>query len=144
MKILLRAIALTRSFSLRRQFAVVDRIAQNLPTAQKRELLQLAQREFAAAAQSPIPHLYGSARTTPYSPFGNGTELALERIKSDNVPLKLRGLALWLAVAYHETREAQQYKEFAALHRNIQRTVRIMKESITRRNELPAELAIVA
>lgn len=144
MKILLRAIALTRSFALKRQFATVDRIVQSLPLMQKRELLQLAQREFAAAASAPVPHLYGSAQVTPYAPFGNGTDLALERIKSDNVPLRLRGLALWLAIAYHETRDAQQYKEFAAMHKNIQRCVRTMKESVTRRNELPPELAIVA
>jgi hypothetical protein len=144
MKILLRAIALTRSFALKRQFAVVERIAHSLPLSQKRELLQLAQREFAQAAQAPVPYLYGSAAITPYAPFGNGTELAMERIKSDNQPLRLRGLALWLAIAYHETRDAQQYGEFANLHKAIQRSVRTLKESISKRGDLPAELAIVA
>lgn len=144
MKILLRAIALTRSFALKRQFAVVERVAHSLPLSQKRELLQLAQREFAQAAQAPLPHLYGSSTTTPYAPFGNGTDLAMERIKSDNQPLRLRGLALWLAIAYHETRDSQQYGEFANMHKAIQRTVRTLKDSVSKRGDLPAELAIVA
>lgn len=144
MKLLLRAIALTRSFALKRQYAEVDRIAQDLPHAQKRELLQLAQREFAQAATSPLPHLYGSSQVKPYAPFGNGTELALERIRSDNQMLRLRGLALWYAIGYYETRNAQEYGEFATLHRNIQRSVRLLKESVAKRGSLPAELAIVA
>jgi len=145
MKLLLRTLALTRSITLRRQLKQVTAAIDDLVIAQRKELLQLAQREFSAAAQSPMPHLYGSRPTSPYAPFGTGTELAMERMNSDNPPLRLRGIALWLAVGYHESREAQQYGEFVELHKNIQRVIRLLKESVAgKQNQLPPELAIVA
>lgn len=145
MKLLLRTLALTRGMALRRQFKQVSAAIDGLVLAQRKELLQLTQREFSAAASSPLPHLYASKPTSPYAPFGTGVDLAMERLNSENPPLRLRGLALWLAVAYHETRESQQYSEFVELHKGIQRCVRMLKESVAgKQNQLPSEFAIVA
>ena len=48
--------------------------------------------------------------------------------------VRLRGIALWIAVAYHETREAS-FPEFADLHRDVLRVMRLIKENSAPPNE---------
>jgi hypothetical protein len=55
-------------------------------------------------------------------------DLGYERARSDNAQVRLRGVALWLAVAYHETREAS-FPEFEGLHRSVLRVMREIKEN---------------
>jgi hypothetical protein len=43
--------------------------------------------------------------------------------------VKLRGIALWLTVAYHETKDSQ-YGEVQNLHRHLMRTLRVLKECV--------------
>jgi hypothetical protein len=122
-------LALARFLTLRGQLKELEKAIAALSMDQKRALCALAQKEFANAAAYATPHLYASENADRYSPWGNGTSIALERIKSDNVPLRLRGIALWLAVAYHETRDLP-YSEMQDMHRSIMRTVRLLKESV--------------
>lgn len=134
MKLVFRTLALARYLTLRNQLKDLEKAISHLSLDQRRALYALSQKEFANAAASAVPHLYSSENPERYSPWGNGTAIALDRIKSDNLPLKLRGIALWLAVAYHETKDVP-YGEMQDMHRNVLRTVRLLKESV---GNLPA------
>lgn len=129
MKFVFRTLALARYLTLRGQLKELEKAIAGLSLDQKRALCALTQKEFANAGAYATPHLYASENPERYSPWGNGTAIALERIKSDNVPLRLRGIALWLAVAYHETRDVP-YSEMQDLHRAVMRAVRLLKESV--------------
>jgi hypothetical protein len=130
MKLVFRTLALGRYMQLRRQFSEVEKLINQLNMTQKRELVGIALREFASAAKSPVPHLYASESLERYVPWGNGAELSMQRAKSDNPTLRLRGVATWLAIVYHETKGVK-YGEFDGLHRNVMRTLRVLKESLT-------------
>jgi len=136
MRIVTRIIALTRSIQLNRQFREIEKIINELPAASRRQLAGIAMREFAAAAKCEFPHLYGTTdQGQRYQPWGTGTDLGFSRVKSDNPQVKLRGIALWLTVAYHETKDSQ-YGEVQNLHRHLMRTLRVLKETVP-----PAELS---
>ena len=130
MRIVNRIIALTRSIQLNRQFKEVEKTIGDLPFATRRQLAAIAMREFATAAKSEAPHLYGSVDQGPrYQPWGNGTDIGFARMKADNQHLQLRGIALWLTVAYYETKESA-YGDMQQLHRHLIRTLRLLKESM--------------
>lgn len=139
MKFVFRTLALARYLTLRNQLKDLEKAIGGLSMDQKRALAALAQKEFTNAAAASVPHLYSSENSERYSPWGNGTAIALERVKSDNLPLKLRGIALWLAVAYHETKDVP-YSEMQDMHRAVMRTMRLLKES-TGNAATPAENA---
>jgi hypothetical protein len=129
MRIVTRLIALSRSIQLNRQFREIERAIADLPLTGRRQLAAIAMREFATAAKCEFPHLYGTPENEQrYQPWGSGTDLGYARVKSDNPQVKLRGIALWLTVAYHETKESK-YGEIQNLHRQLMRTLRILKES---------------
>lgn len=129
MRIVSRIIALSRAIQLNRQFREIDKTIATLPLSVRRQLAAIAMREFATASRSEFPHLHGSVDTSQrYQPWGNGTDLGYARMKSDNPHLQLRGIALWLTVAYHETRESK-YAEVQSLHRHIMRTLRLLKQN---------------
>ncbi len=133
MKFVFRTLALARYLTLRNQLKDLERAIGGLSMDQKRALFTLAQKEFANAAAAAVPHLYASENPERYAPWGNGTAIALDRVKSDNLPLKLRGIALWLAVTYHETKDLP-YSEMQDMHRMVQRCVRLLKESVGNAN----------
>ncbi len=129
MRIVSRLIALSRSIQLNRQFREIEKSIAELPLASRRQLAAIAMREFATAAKCEFPHLYGTPDADQrYQPWGSGTDLGFSRVKSDNPQVKLRGIALWLTVAYHETKESK-YGEIQNLHRQLMRTLRVLKES---------------
>ncbi len=134
MKIVFRTLALARYLTLRNQLRELEKAISSLSLDQRRALYALSQKEFANAAACSVPHLYSSENAERYSPWGNGTAIALDRIKSDNLPLKLRGIALWLAIAYHETKDVP-YSEMQDMHRAVMRSVRMLRESV---GNLPA------
>jgi hypothetical protein len=131
MRIVTRIIALTRSIQLNRQFREIEKTISDLPLATRRQLAAIAMREFSSAAKCEFPHLYGTVdQGQRYQPWGNGTEIGYARMKSDNPHVRLRGIALWFAVAYHETKESK-YGDMQNLHRQLMRTLRVLKESLT-------------
>ena len=135
MRIVTRIIALSRSIQLNRQYREIEKAIGELTLTSRRQLAAIAMREFATAAKCEFPHLYGTPENEQrYQPWGSGTELGYARVKSDNFQLRLRGIALWLTVAYHETKESK-YGEIQSLHRHLMRTLRILKESVP-----PAEM----
>ena len=129
MRIVSRIIALSRSIQLNRQFREIEKTIAALPLSERRQLAAIAMREFATAARSEFPHLHGTVEARQrYQPWGTGTELGYARMKSNNPHLQLRGIALWLTVAYHETKESK-YSEVQSLHRNVMRTLRLLKQN---------------
>jgi hypothetical protein len=130
MRIVTRLIALSRSIQLNRQFREIEKTIADLPLASRRQLAALAMKEFAIAAKCEFPHMYGTPENDQrYQPWGSGTDLGFSRVKSDNPQVKLRGIALWLTVAYHETKDSK-YGEIQNLHRQLMRTLRVLKESV--------------
>ncbi len=141
MKLLVKTLAFGRSWMLRRQLSEVERAIEGLNAEQRRALHALTQREFSAASKLEIPHFYCSEGHDRYSPWGRGTEVAMERVRSGNQTLMLRGLALWLAVAYHETKDVG-YAQIEVLHRRVLRSVRRLRESVEGRRAVRAELSM--
>jgi hypothetical protein len=130
MRIVNRIIALTRSIQLNRQFREVEKTIGELSFVTRRQLAAIAMREFATAAKCEIPHMYGSVDQGPrYQPWGNGTDIGYARLRSDNEHLRLRGIALWLTVAYYETKESKS-GDMQELHRHLMRTLRVLKEAL--------------
>jgi hypothetical protein len=129
MHLLTRLIALTRGVQLRRQFRDITEAMGALPAALRRQLAAISIREFTQAAKCEFPHLYMTPPEDKYRAWGSGTEIGMERLRSDNIQVRLRGIALWLVVVYHETREAP-FGEQKELHREVMRTLRVLKESV--------------
>ncbi|MGA8277347.1 MAG: hypothetical protein WB784_04030 [Rhodanobacteraceae bacterium] len=129
MHLLTRLIALTRGVQLRRQFREVIQVVNQLPAAPRQQLAALAVRELANASKCEFPHLYATPPEEKYRAWGSGTDIGMERVHSDNLQVRLRGIALWLVVAYHETRDSP-FGEQQELHRQVMRTLRTLRESI--------------
>ena len=70
------------------------------------------------------PSLYGTQ--TENGVTTNGLDLGFDRARSDNVQVRMRGIALWIALVYHETRNAEA-PESQELHRSILRVMRELK-----------------
>lgn len=128
MRLVTRILALSRAVRLRRQFQEIERCTLGLPRPTCVLLAELVAKECVAATRTDPPHLYGSPPDLKPGSWGTGMDLGYERARSDNAQVRLRGVALWLAVAYHETREAS-FPEFEGLHREVLRLMRQIKES---------------
>jgi hypothetical protein len=128
MRIVSRLLALSRSIQLNRQFREIQKEIDGMPLATRRQLAGLAVKEFSNASQCEFPHMYG----TPGEPqgmetWGKGVDVGFARVRSENPHIKLRGIALWLAVAYFETKDSQ-YSEAQNLHKQLMRMLRVLKE----------------
>lgn len=128
-RFLIRTLAYGRAAQLRRQFRQVSAELEALNPVQRREVIAQLLKDMAQAAKLPHPHLYGSHAHARYQPWGNATESAIANISGGNPLLKLHGLARWLVVAYFETRDAG-YPEVEALHKELQRSIRAVRESL--------------
>lgn len=128
MRLVNRILALSRAVRLQHQFREIEQRTRDLPAPTCALLAELVAKECAAAARTEAPHLYGSPPDLKPAGWGTGMDLGYERARSDNAQVRLRGVALWLAVAYHETREAS-FPEFAGLHREVLRLMRQIKEN---------------
>ncbi|HEY0179757.1 MAG TPA: hypothetical protein VGC30_09005 [Dokdonella sp.] len=124
-----RLIALTRAVQLRRQLREINKAVEELAPNVRRQLAAIALREFASASKSEFPHLYATPPEQKYRAWGSGTEIGMERLRSDNLQVRLRGVALWLTVAYHETKDSP-FGEQQELHRQVMRSLRALKQSI--------------
>jgi hypothetical protein len=118
MKVVIRLLALARFLMLSRQSREIRRIVQELPVSAQRAVGQLAMAEIQNAARLPAPHFYGSEIEDRYQPWGDATQVAFSKAQSRTPQLKLRGIALWLAVAYHETRDSV-HPQLQGVHRDV-------------------------
>lgn len=142
MRSIVLLIAFVRSRQLDRQFRRVARSLDTLPAAARARLSLLTLREIGQAARSEYPHLYGTPPQERYMPWGRGTATGYARAASDNPEVALRGIALWLAVAYHETKDSP-YPFVRVQHRQLLRVVRELKDlhghGAARESEDPVE-----
>jgi hypothetical protein len=131
MRIVSRLLALSRSIQLNRQFREIHKEIDSMPLATRRQLASLAVKEFANASQCEYPHLYGTPgeQQSQQGPdvTGKGVDVGFTRVRSENPHIKLRGIALWLTVAYFETKDSE-YGEAQNLHKQLMRTLRVLKE----------------
>jgi hypothetical protein len=127
MRSIVPLIAFVRGQQLERQFRRISKHLDALPAAARARLSLLTLREIGQAASSEFPHLYGTSPQDRYLPWGRGTSTGLARAGSDNAEIALRGIALWLAVAYHETKDSP-YPTVRSRHRQLLRVVRELKE----------------
>lgn len=128
MRLLIRLIALRRAHQLSLQFRTIERAVQALSRQNRARLAILTLREIGQATRCDFPHLYGTAPEARYQPWGQGTDVGFARARSENVEIALRGVALWLAVAYHETKEARQGR-LQKQYRRVMRMLRELKET---------------
>lgn len=129
MQFITRVIALSRAVQLRRQYREISKALEEFNPPQRRQLAGLTLREFNAAAACEFPHLYGTPPEDKYRAWGAGTDVGIERLQSENQQVRMRGIALWLTVAYHETKDSP-YSEQQDLHRLLMRAMRTLKESV--------------
>ena len=128
MRLVNRIVAKSRAIRLARQLRDIEAAVHALPVGARRQLDLLAMKEFANAARCEFPHRYGSPPEQKYLPWAGGTDIGHERARSDNPQVRMRGIALWLAVAFHETREAPT-ADLQMLHRGLLRVMRQLKET---------------
>lgn len=127
MKLLVPVIAMVRARQLGRQFNTIERSIRALSKRNRMQVSTLTLREIGQAAQSDFPHLYGTAPESRYLPWGSGTSIGFTRAQSANTEVALRGIALWLAVAYHETKDSE-HATVQAQHRKLLHVLRELKE----------------
>lgn len=128
MPIITRVLALSRSVQLNRQLREIDRIIETMALPTRARLAALTSRECEQAAQCEFPHLYGTPPEQRFTPWGTGAEIGYSRVRSDNLQVRMRGIALWLAVVFHETRDSA-IAEPAALHRRVLGILRMLKDA---------------
>ncbi|WP_267220576.1 hypothetical protein [Dyella silvae] len=127
MRIVTRLIAMNRARQLSQQLREIARSVYALPKRSRARLGTMALREIGQASRSDFPHLYGTSPEERYLPWGQGTDIGLARARSDNPEVAMRGIALWLAVAYHETKDTP-HANLKAPHREVMRLLRELKE----------------
>ncbi len=106
MKYLTRMLAYTRLLVLRRQWKSIQQWLNSLPADQEPRIAVLVYDEAQSAAQHPTPQFYASENVESYSPWGDAADIAFALSHSLDAKEQMRGVALWLAVVYYETRNA--------------------------------------
>jgi len=127
MQLFTPVIAMIRARRLRQQFRDIERSIQALPVRNRVRLSTLTLREIGQAARSDFPHLYGTSPELRYLPWGLGADAGHERARSGNGEVALRGIALWLAVAYHETKNSP-HANLQPIHRQVMQLLRQLKD----------------
>ena len=118
MSFLIRLLSTLRYMTLRRQLREMRKIVESLSPSTRAAVATLTMGEIQNAARSPVPHLYGCQDAHRYQPWSEVATQAFGKARSSVAQLKLRGIALWLAVVYHETRE-MPHAGLADVHREI-------------------------
>ena len=127
-----------RRWMLSRQAQVVRKAVQALTPEQRKQAADQTLAEIQAAACLPVPSLHGDNVQQPYQPWSPVAAQAVRRIGDRAVQVRQRGVALWLAVVYHETRQARD-PGLQAVHREVLGILRELKEQV--KANAPAEKA---
>jgi hypothetical protein len=135
MQILTPFFAMMRARQLSREFRDIERTIRGMSKRSCERLSTLTLREIGQASRSDFPHLYGTPPEARFQPWGQGTSVGYERACSGNTEVALRGIALWLAVAYHETKNSQH----AALQPQYRQIMQILRELKEVHTAAPAE-----
>lgn len=123
-RLVTRVTSMGRAARLRRQFGEIEQRSLELPRSYREQLAELIGRECDSVEAAADPSSYGTQ--TENGVTTNGLDLGFDRARSDNVQVRMRGIALWIALVYHETRNAEA-PESQELHRAILRVMRELK-----------------
>lgn len=123
-RLVTRVTSMGRVARLRRQFGDIEHRSLELPRSYRDQLAELIGRECDNVEAAPDPSLYGAH--TENGVTTNGLDIGFDRARSDNVQVRMRGIALWIALVYRETRDAEA-PESQDLHRAILRVMRELK-----------------
>jgi hypothetical protein len=118
MRLLITMLALTRLMLLKRQWRDVAASLAELPENSRMLLAALVYGEAQRAAKHPLPQFYGSGKLDAYRPWGDAVESAFEKVHTADLQQRMRAIAIWLAVVYHETDNATQ-SGLKALHEEV-------------------------
>ena len=129
-----------RSYLLRRDLKTIEKTLSSFTPKQRQQIAQIVVKELAEIEQTQKPHP-AALPAEMYAPWGNGTQQAMERIKSSNQQLKMRGVAMWLIVAYSETR-LSDVPAITQLHRKLISLYKQLKTGLSKRR--PAKSALSA
>jgi hypothetical protein len=143
MDMLISMLAQYRRLMLSRQAAVVRAAVEAMTAEQRRLAAEHTLSEIRAAAALPLPHLYGDADPVPYRPWTPVAETMARRAHDRAIQLRLRSIALWLAVVYHETREARG-DGLQAVHREVLGILRELKASSGSARAMPTGIDAAA
>jgi hypothetical protein len=130
MQLLTPFLVMMRARQLTRQLKVIERNVHALPKRNRARMSELTVQEIGQASRSEFPHLYGTPPEVRYSPWGQGTDAGYERAGSDNPQVAMRGIALYLAVAYHEMRNSP-YPKLQQPYRQLMQLLRELNEGDT-------------
>ncbi|TLY53619.1 MAG: hypothetical protein E6K53_00370 [Gammaproteobacteria bacterium] len=125
-----RLLALGRDFQISRQPGIIERAVASLSLANRVRLESLVQNEMARAGWCAYPAANDTAQND--TQWEEAIETGFTRAQSDNMEVRLRGIALWLAAVLHETR-ASTHENMEPRRRTALRIVRELKESVPRR-----------
>lgn len=123
-RLVTRVTAMGRHARLRRQLSEIEHRSLELPRSYREQLADLIGRECDNVAQCADPAQYGTQIEGGVTQ--NGLDVGYDRARSDNVQVRMRGLALWIALVYHETRGASA-PDIEDLHRQVLRIMRELK-----------------
>lgn len=120
---------LSRKVMLSWQAKVVEKAIRELPEAKRREAALLTLAELESTAHMPASRSSGENTHLPSPARGGAAQLAFERVRSRLQPIRLRGLATWIAVVYHETRDSAD-EGFQGVHRDVLGLIAELKASM--------------
>lgn len=129
MRLVTRIIIASRAARLSHEFREIEGMIRSMPRPAVQKLALLTVRELAQAGRCEFPHLYGTPPEKRYAMWGTGTHTGIERAHSDNPEIRMRGIALWLAVTFHETRDSA-HAQLVALHRQVLGLLRQLKQTV--------------
>ena len=105
--------AMRRYLTLRRQLAAIDKLIESLSPSERMQLIDLTARDIGQRSKN------------------EDTESGYARARSENIHLRLHGISQWLGVAYRETRDSR-HDDVRDLHREVMRSLRLLRESVGR------------
>ena len=143
MDMLISLLALYRQRMLSRQAAVVRAAVHGMSGDQRRQAADQTLEAITEAARLPMPHLYGDAAPVLYRPWTPVAETMAKRAQDRAIQLRLRSIALWLAVVYHETRGAPG-DGLQAVHREVLGILRELKASSGTARTMPVGIDAAA
>ena len=128
MDMLLMLLTRYRQRMLARQAAVVRAAVLAMTAEQRRIAADQTLNDIRLAAELPLPYLYGDTEPMPYRPWTPVAETMARRAADRAIQLRLRSIAIWLAVVYHETRGASD-DGLQAVHRDVLGILRELRAS---------------
>lgn len=123
-RLVTRVTSMGRTARLSRQFDEINRRSLELPRSYRTQLAELIGRECDNVAACADPATYGMQPEEGTST--SGIDIGFDRARSENVHVRMRGIALWVALVFHETRHSET-PEGQDLHRSILRILRELK-----------------